>query len=247
MIVGIEDLKGKVIESIVCDKDGQFINFKTEDGYQYSMKHIQDENEICYIDDIDGKLENLIFKEVVDCECRKESNANNEVLYTDFKIEVDNAYARIEWYSSGESYYNKDIVINKTRSPRGYNEINVYKIAHKHIKNIDSCMEYIEEQISILIEKAEKLSYYMADDEINRILMNRYNCRSNVLEKYYNTLCKIKEELEDDFRLIKKHNEFLTNVNRDFTILQEYDLSERSDVINETLSNLYNILVAHTK
>lgn len=247
MIVGIEDLKGKVIESIICDKDGQFINFKTEDGYQYSMKHIQDENEICYIDDIDGKLENLIFKEVVDCECRKESNANNEVLYTDFKIEVDNAYVIIEWYSSGESYYNKDIVINKTRSPRGYNEINVYKIAHKHIKNIDSCMEYIEEQISILIEKGEKLSYCMADDEINRILMNRYNCRSNVLEKYYNTLCKIKEELEDDFRLIKKHNEFLINVNRDFTILQEYDLSERSDVINETLSNLYNILVAHTK
>lgn len=247
MIVGIEDLKGKVIESIVCDKEGQFINFKTEDGYQYSMKHIQDENEICYIDDIDGKLENLIFKEVVDCECRKESNANNEVLYTDFKIEVDNAYVIIEWYSSGESYYNKDIVINKTRSPRGYNEINVYKIAHKHIKNIDSCMEYIEEQISILIEKGEKLSYCMADDEINRILMNRYNCRSNVLEKYYNTLCKIKEELEDDFRLIKKHNEFLINVNRDFTILQEYDLSERSDVINEILSNLYNILVAHTK
>lgn len=247
MIVGIEDLKGKVIESIVCDKEGQFINFKTEDGYQYSMKHIQDENEICYIDDIDGKLENLIFKEVVDCECRKESNANNEVLYTDFKIEVDNAYVIIEWYSSGESYYNKDIVINKTRSPRGYNEINVYKIAHKHIKNIDSCMEYIEERISILIEKGEKLSYCMADDEINRILMNRYNCRSNVLEKYYNTLCKIKEELEDDFRLIKKHNEFLINVNRDFTILQEYDLSERSDVINEILSNLYNILVAHTK
>ena len=30
MIVGIEDLKGKVIESIVCDKDGQFINFKTD-------------------------------------------------------------------------------------------------------------------------------------------------------------------------------------------------------------------------
>ena len=246
MIVGIEDLKGKVIESIVCDKDGQFINFKTEDGYQYSMKHIQDENEICYIDDIDGKLENLIFKEVVDCECRKESNANNEVLYTDFKIEVDNAYATIEWYLSGESYYNKDIVINKTRSPRGYEEINVYKIAHKHIKNIDSCMKYIEEQISMLIEKGEKLSYCV-DDEINRILVNRYNCRSNVLEKYYNTLCKIKEELEDDFRLIKKHNEFLINVNRDFTILQEYDLSERSDVINETLSNLYNILVSHTK
>lgn len=246
MIVGIEDLKGKVIESIVCDKDGQFINFKTEDGYQYSMKHIQDENEICYIDNIDGKLENLIFKEVVDCECRKESNANNEVLYTDFKIEVDNAYTTIEWYSSGESYYNKDIVINKTRSPRGYNEINVYKIAHKHIKNIDSCMEYIEEQISILIEKGEKLSYCI-DDEINRILMNRYNCRSQVLEKYYNTLCKIKEELEDDFRLIKKHNEFLINVNRDFTILQEYDITERSDTINETLSNLYNILVAHTK
>lgn len=245
MIVGIEDLKGKVIESIICDKDGQFINFKTEDAYQYSMKHIQDENEICYIDNIDGKLENLIFKEVVDCECRKESNANNEVLYTDFKIDVDNAYATIEWYSSGESYYNKDIVINKTRSPRGYNEINVYKIAHKHIKNIDSCMEYIEEQISILIEKGEKLSYCI-DDEINRILMNRYNCRSNVLEKYYNTLCKIKEELEDDFRLIKKHNEFLINVNRDFTILQEYDLSERSDTINETLSNLYNILVSHT-
>lgn len=247
MIVGIEDLKGKVIESIICDKEGQFINFKTEDGYQYSMKHIQDENEICYIDNIDGKLENLIFKEVVECECRKESNANNEVLYTDFKIEVDNAYIIIEWYSSGESYYNKDIVINKTRSPRGYNEINVYKIAHKHIKNIDSCMEYIEEQISILIEKGEKLSYCMADDEINRILMNRYNCRSNILEKYYNTLCKIKEELEDDFRLIKKHNEFLINANRDFTILQEYDLSERSDVINETLSNLYNILVSHTK
>lgn len=247
MIVGIEDLKGKVIESIVCDKEGQFINFKTEDGYQYSMKHIQDENEICYIDDIDGKLENLIFKEVVDCECRKESNANNEVLYTDFKIEVDNAYVIIEWYSSGESYYNKDIVINKTRSPRGYNEINVYKIAHKHIKNIDSCMEYIEEQISILIEKGEKLSYCMADDEINRILMNRYNCRSNVLEKYYNTLCKIKEELEDDFRLIKKHNEFLINANKELTILQEYDISERSDVINETLSNLYNILVSHTK
>lgn len=246
MIVGIEDLKGKVIESIVCDKDGQFINFKTEDGYQYSMKHIQDENEICYIDNIDDKLENLIFKEVVDCECRKESNTNNEVLYTDFKIEVDNAYATIEWYSSGESYYNKDIVINKTRSPRGYNEINVYKIAHKHIKNIDSCMEYIEEQISILIEKGEKLSYCI-DDEINRILMNRYNCRSQVLEKYYNTLCKIKEELEDDFRLIKKHNKFLINVNRDFTILQEYDITERSDTINETLSNLYNILVSHTK
>lgn len=246
MIVEIDDLKGKVIESIVCDKDGQFINFKTEDGYQYCMKHIQDENEICYIDDIDGKLENLIFKEVVDCECRKESNANNQVLYTDFKIEVDNAYATIGWYSSGESYYNKDIAINKTRSPRGYNEINVYKIAHKHIKNIDTCMEYIEEQISMLIEKGEKLSYCV-DDEINRILMNRYNCRSNVLEKYYNTLCKIKEELEDDFRLIKKHNEFLINVNREFTILQEYDLSERSDVINETLSNLYNILVSHTK
>lgn len=246
MIVGIEDLKGKVIESIVCDKDGQFINFKTEDGCQYSMKHIQDENEICYIDNIDGKLENLIFKEVVDCECRKESNANNEVLYTDFKIEVDNAYATIEWYSSGESYYNKDIIINKTRSPRGYNEINAYKIAHKHIKNIDSCMEYIEEQISILIEKGEKLSYCI-DDEINRILMNRYNCRSQVLEKYNNTLCKIKEELEDDFRLIKKHNEFLININRDFTILQEYDLSERSDVINEKMSNLYNMLVVHTR
>ena len=247
MIVGIEDLKGKVIESIVCDKDGQFINFKTEDGYQYSMKHIQDENEICYIDNIDGKLENLIFKEVVDCEYRKDSTVNNEVLYTDFKIEVDNAYVTIKWYSSGESYYNKEIIIDKTRSPRGYDEINVYKIAHKHIKNIDSCMEYLEEQISILIGKGVELSYCMADDEINRILANRYNCRSQVLKKYYDALRKIKEELQDDFRLIKKHNEFLTNVNRDITILQEYDLSERSDVINETLSNLYNILVSHTK
>ena len=246
MIVGIEDLKGKVIESIVCDTDGQFINFKTEDGYKYCMKHIQDENEICYIDNIDGKLENLIFKEVVNCECRKESNVNNEVLYTDFIIEVDNSYARIEWYSSGESYYNKDIVINKTRRPRGYDEINVCKIAHKHIKNIDSCMKYIEEQISILIGKGVEMTYCI-DDEVNRILMNRYNCRSNVLKKYYDALCKIKEELEDDFRLIKKHNEFLINVNKDFTILQEYDLSERSDVINETLSNLYNMLVSHTK
>ena len=246
MIVGIEDLKGKVIESIVCDTDGQFINFKTEDGYKYCMKHIQDENETCYIDNIDGKLENLIFKEVVNCECRKESNVNNEVLYTDFIIEVDNSYARIEWYSSGESYYNKDIVINKTRRPRGYDEINVYKIAHKHIKNIDSCMKYIEEQISILIGKGVEMTYCI-DDEVNRILMNRYNCRSNVLKKYYDALCKIKEELEDDFRLIKKHNEFLINVNKDFTILQEYDLSERSDVINETLSNLYNMLVSHTK
>ena len=247
MIVGIEDLKGKVIESIVCDKDGQFINFKTEDGYQYSMKHIQDENEICYIDNIDGKLENLIFKEVVDCEYRKDSTVNNEVLYTDFKIEVDNAYVTIKWYSSGESYYNKEIIIDKTRSPRGYDEINVYKIAHKHIKNIDSCMEYLEEQISILIGKGVELSYCMADDEINRILANRCNCRSQVLKKYYDTLCKIKEELQDDFRLIKKHNEFLINANKELTILQEYDLFERSDVINETLSNLYNILVSHTK
>lgn len=246
MIIGIEDLKGKVIESIICDKDGQFINFKTEDGYQYSMKHIQDENEICYIDNIDGKLENLIFKEVVDCECRKESNVNNEVLYTDFKIEVDNSYAVINWYSSGESYYNKDIVIDKTRSPRGYDEINVYKIAHKHIKNIDSCMEYLEEQISILIGKGVEMSYCI-DDEVNRILINRCNCRSQVLKKYYDTLCKIKEELQDDFRLIKKHNEFLINANKELTILQEYDLFERSDVINETLSNLYNILVSHTK
>lgn len=246
MIVGIEDLKGKVIESIVCDTDGQFINFKTEDGYRYRMKHIQDENETCCIDNIDGKLENLLFKEIVNCECRKESSVNKEALYTDFKIEVDNAYAIIEWYSSGESYYNKDIVIDKTRSPRGYDEINVYKIAHKHIKNIDSCMKYIEEQISILIGKGVEMTYCI-DDEVNRILMNRYNCRSNVLKKYYDALCKIKEELEDDFRLIKKHNEFLINVNKDFTILQEYDLSERSDVINETLSNLYNMLVSHTK
>lgn len=247
MIVGIEDLKGKVIGSIICDKNGQFIKFITEDGYQYYMKHIQDENEICHIDNIDGKFENLIFKEVVDCECRKESNVNNTVLYTDFKIDVDNAYATIEWYSSGESYYNKDIVIDKTRSPRGYDEINVYKITHKHIKNIDSCMEYLEEQLSILIGKGVELSYCMADDEINRILANRYNCRSQVLKKYYDALCKIKEELEDDFRLIKKHNEFLINVNRDFTVLQEYDLCERSDVINEKMSHLYNMLVAHTR
>ena len=246
MIVGLEDLKGKVIESIVCDVNGQFINFKTEDGYKYSIKHIQDENETCYIDNIDGKLENLIFKEVVDCECRKESSVNKEVLYTDFKIEVDNAYAIIKWYSSGESYYNKDIVIDKTRSPRGYDEINVYKIAHKHIKNIDSCMEYLEEQISILIGKGVEMTYCI-DDEVNRILMNRYNCRSQVLKKYYDALCKIKEELQDDFRLIKKHNEFLTNANKELTILQEYDLSERSDVINEKMSNLYNMLVAHTK
>lgn len=246
MIVGIEDLKGKVIGSIICDKNGQFINFKTEDGYQYCMKHIQDENETCFIDEIDGKLENLIFKEVVNCEYRKESNVNNTVLFTNFKIEVDNAYVLIQWYSSGESYYNKDIVINKTRSPRGYDEINVYKITHKHIKNIDNCMEYLEEQISILIGKGAELSYCI-DDKVNRILANRYNCRSEVLKKYYYALCKIKEELEDDFRLIKKHNEFLTNVNRELTILQEYDLSERSDVINEKMSNLYNMLVAHIK
>lgn len=40
MIVGIEDLKGKVIESINCDTDGQFINFITEDEYRYCMKHV---------------------------------------------------------------------------------------------------------------------------------------------------------------------------------------------------------------
>lgn len=246
MIVGIEDLKGKVIGSIICDKNGQFVKFITEDGYQYCMKHIQDENETCFIDEIDGKLENLIFKEVVDCKYRKESNVNNTVLFTNFKIEVDNAYVLIQWYSSGESYYNKEIIIDKTRSPRGYDEINVYKITHKHIKNIDSCMEYLEEQISILIGKGAELSYCI-DNEVNRILANRYNCRSQVLKKYYYALRKIKEELEDDFRLIKKHNEFLTNVNRDLTILQEYDLSERSDVINEKMSNLYNMLVAHIK
>lgn len=246
MIVGIEDLKGKVIGSIICDKNGQFVKFITEDGYQYCMEHVQDENEICHIDNIDGKLENLIFKEVVDCECRKESNANNIVLYTDFKIEVDNAYVLIQWYSSGESYYNKEITINKTRSPRGYDEIEMYKISHKHIKNIDNCMEYLEEQISILIGKEIKMKYCI-DDEINRVTMNRCYFRNCVLKKYYDALCKIKEELQDDFRLIKKHNEFLTNVNREITILQEYDLSERSDVINEKMSNLYNMLVAHSK
>ena len=246
MIVGIEDLKGKVIESIVCDTDGQFMDILTEDGYRYRMKHIQDENETCCIDNIDGKLENLLFKEIVNCECRKESSVNKEVLYTDFKIEVDNSYATINWYSSGESYYNKEITINKTRSPIGYDENQMYKIAHKHIKNIDSCMEYLEEQISILIGKGVEMLYCI-DDEVNRILMNRYNCRSQILKKYYDTLCKIKEELQDDFRLIKKHNEFLANANKEITILQEYDLSERSDVINEKMSNLYNMLVAHTK
>ena len=246
MIIGIEDLKGKVIESIVCDTNGQFINFITEDGYRYRMEHVQDENETCYIDNIDGKLENLLFKEVVNCECRKESSVNNEALYTDFRIEVDKGYVAIDWYSSGESYYNKDIVIDKTRSPRGYDEKQMYKIAHKHIKNIDNCIEYLEEQISILIGKGVEMLYCI-DDEVNRILINRCNCRSQVLKKYYDTLCKIKEELQDDFRLIKKHNEFLINANKELTILQEYDLFERSDVINETLSNLYNILVSHTK
>lgn len=247
MIVGIEDLKGKVIGSIICDKNGQFIKFITEDGYQYYMKHIQDENEICHIDNIDGKFENLIFKEVVDCECRKESNANNTVLYTDFKIEVDNAYVIIEWYSSGESYYNKDIAIDKTRSPRGYDEINVYKIAHKHIKNIDSCMEYLEEQLSILIGEEVELSYRSYDDETNRVTMNRCYFRSCVLKKYYDALCKIKEELQDDFRLIKKHNEFLINVNKEFDMLQEYDLCDQSNIINEKLSDLHNMLVNHTR
>ena len=106
-----EDLKGKIIRSIVVDNDSDEILFKT-DACTYKMYHRQDCCESVYIESIVGDLNDLLDTEILLAEEVTESGINEEYesyTWTFYKLATIKGYVDIRWNGSSNGYYSESV------------------------------------------------------------------------------------------------------------------------------------------
>lgn len=114
-----ETLMGKTIESIDVYEDRigfNYIVFHINNGEVYVLHHEQDCCEKVYIEDIIGKLDNLIGNPITmaDESINKLNPANSDevdesVTWTFYKLATVKGYATIRWYGSSNGYYSEKV------------------------------------------------------------------------------------------------------------------------------------------
>ena len=113
--VEFSDLKGKVLAEITVNEYNDEIIFKTTEGDEYIMYHIQDCCESVVIDDINGDLQNLIGKEILEASERvsydesTDEYVDDSNTWTFYHLATIDETVVIKWWGSSNGYYSESV------------------------------------------------------------------------------------------------------------------------------------------
>ena len=119
--VEFNELKGKVLTSVVVNEYNDEIVFKTTDGEVYTLYHDQDCCESVEIESIVGDLGDLVGEEILLAEEAQnlfdliksagevEEDEYGSHTWTFYKLATRKGYVDIRWYGSSNGYYSEEV------------------------------------------------------------------------------------------------------------------------------------------
>lgn len=120
--VEFNELKGKVLTSVVVNEYNDEIVFKTTDGVTYHMYHDQDCCESVSIESIVGDLGDLVGEEILMAEDaqnlfdliksageEEDGGGSDSHTWTFYKLATRKGYVDIRWYGSSNGYYSEEV------------------------------------------------------------------------------------------------------------------------------------------
>jgi hypothetical protein len=108
----INDLIGAILVEITgCEKDSEEIIFKSSDGKQWKMFHLQDCCEDVYLEDVCGDVKDLINSPILRAECVTEEDYTKygTCTWSFYKFATINGEVVIRWYGASNGYYSEKV------------------------------------------------------------------------------------------------------------------------------------------
>lgn len=129
------NLRGKVIRHIelITDTDDDVVEiiFKTDEEGSYRLFHDQDCCETVYLQDISGKLSDLIGSPILIAE-EISSSSRSESIYdtqdgsrtwTFYKLATTKGYVTLKWLGVSNGFYSESVEFEKAEEAERYSEI----------------------------------------------------------------------------------------------------------------------------
>lgn len=115
--INFSELVGKTIVKIKgLEKNSDFIIFETSDGYIYGMYHSQECCESVYVEDVNGKAEDLLNTPLIIAEEKKgeiEDIDYGILRYTFYTLATKNGYVDIRWHGESNGWYSVDVSLSR--------------------------------------------------------------------------------------------------------------------------------------
>jgi hypothetical protein len=117
--VSFSDLIGKTLTNIFVSGDNSEITFITNDNKKYIMYHNQSCCESVEVEDICGRLTDLVGVPILDAyESTNSDNPKNNhdecFIWTFYNISTMKGYVTIRWYGVSNGYYSVSVTFEET-------------------------------------------------------------------------------------------------------------------------------------
>ena len=125
--VEFNELKGKVLTSVVVNEYNDEMKFVTTDGEVYTLYHAQDCCESVEIESIVGDLSDLVGEEILMAEEAQnlfdliksagevEEDEYGSHTWTFYKLATRKGYVDIRWYGSSNGYYSEEVSFKREK------------------------------------------------------------------------------------------------------------------------------------
>lgn len=106
-----DEMIGKTFKSVISENDKDELVFTEADGTKHVFYHDTDCCEEVTIDDIVGRLDDLILSPILMAECVS-SNVTTEncsETWTFYKFATAKGYVTVRWYGESNGYYSEKV------------------------------------------------------------------------------------------------------------------------------------------
>ena len=121
MRCGFEALKGKIFTDVILSEDKDVLSFICDNGEKYVMYHEQDCCEDVYLDDINGKLSDIIGSEILIADETSYSGeggnpgGDDSWTWTFYRLATKKGWVVLRWYGSSNGYYSETADLFKVK------------------------------------------------------------------------------------------------------------------------------------